>query len=84
MNSQRCLSCTAEVVFVPSAKSGRLMILDAQPRKDVVLVVESLEDYGWDFAAYPIDEDTRALVVDVYTDHHATCPEAASWKGRRR
>lgn len=22
--------------------------------------------------------------TDVYTDHHATCPEAAAWKGKRR
>ena len=29
--SDRCRSCQAEVVFVPSAKTGKPMILDANP-----------------------------------------------------
>jgi hypothetical protein len=34
--------------------------------------------------AEPDAPGTLARVVDVYTDHHATCPEAEAWKGRHR
>lgn len=72
-----CRSCEAEVVFVKSAATGRSMILDAKPAKGVVLTdsngqLELLEPWA------------RAAVVDVYTDHHVTCPDAASWRGRTR
>ncbi len=75
-----CRSCGAEVVFVPSAKSGATMILDAVPEKRIVLV--------------PADQVVRyademrgpfyARAQDAYTDHHATCPQADEWKGHRR
>lgn len=67
-----CRSCEAEVVFVPSATTGNPMILDAKPAKGVVLQ-----------RVMP-DGHATAAVVDVYTDHHATCPDAAAWKGKHR
>lgn len=78
-----CRSCEAEVVFVKSEKSGTPMILDAIPAKGVILVTESLSGVGSIPTKY-LDEDARADVVDVYTDHHATCPDAKAWDGRTR
>ena len=58
---QRCRSCDAEVVFVPSAATGKRMVLDASPRKGVVLI-DGIRG-----------ADSLAAAVSVYTDHHATC-----------
>jgi hypothetical protein len=79
-----CRSCDAEVVFVPSAKSGAPMILDAKPEKRVVLIDDSptRSSHQLAFAENPLN--AKAHVVSVYTDHHATCPNAADWKGRTR
>ena len=71
-----CRSCGADVVFVPSAKSGKPMILNAFPTKGVVIEQVILGPGPGD--------NQRAKVVDVYTDHHATCPKAADWKGKTR
>ncbi len=81
-----CRSCDAEVVFVPSAKSGKLMILDAKPTKGVVLTDGTMSIHGLVQVIGALDDASvpEACVVDVYTDHHGTCPDAASWKGRRR
>ena len=78
--SRQCRSCGAEVLFVPSAKSGKPMILDAKPEKRIVLVVGGHEN----LIAQPETAIYMARVVNTYTDHHATCPKAAEWKGRRR
>lgn len=69
-----CRSCEAEIVFVPSAKSGKAMILDAKPSKGVVLV--DLLAPG----TRKVSADSVARVVDVYTDHHATCPHFEDWR----
>lgn len=76
--SERCQSpgCGAEVIFVPSAKTGRPMILDAKPTKGVVL--------RGDLRIADSQPESVASVVDVYTDHHVTCPAAKAWKGRTR
>jgi hypothetical protein len=61
------------------------MILDAKSEKRIVLVpadTHRLEDhYSGKLGAYGPEV---AVVVDTYVDHHATCPQAAEWKGRRR
>lgn len=78
-----CRSCPAEVVFVKSATTGKAMILDAKPAKGVVLTDPTMNMHG----LLAFDDDpahAEARVVDVYTDHHVTCPDAAAWKGRRR
>jgi arginine repressor len=77
-----CRSCGAEVIFVPSAKTGKPMILDAKPEKRVVLVRSN--DQQVIYRATPGSADPAARVIDTYIDHHATCPQAAEWKGRRR
>lgn len=89
---ERCRSCKAEVVFVPSAKTGKAMILDAAPRKGVVLFngeVDPGDNLGLTLMdGYLVDDpasrDAKALVLDVYTDHHVTCPDSERWKGRHR
>jgi hypothetical protein len=74
----RCRSCGAEVFFVPSGSSTRVLIVDAKPEKRVVLT----DGAGrW---ISPQHESARAHIVDTYTDHHATCPDAEVWKGRNR
>lgn len=72
-----CKGCGAEVIFVPSAKSGKPMILDAKPTKGIVLV------YADEVLAPGNEPDPRARVSDVYTDHHATCPKAADFRRER-
>lgn len=80
----KCRSCQADVVFVPSAKSGKQMILDAVPANGVVLVDTG---HAMDAASVMVFGNvelggltTAARVVKVYTDHHATCPDAESWR----
>jgi hypothetical protein len=77
----KCASCDADVVFVPSAKSGKPMILNAKPAKGVIVTGESMH------GLFSLDEPggaSVARVVDVYTDHHVTCPAAAEWRGKTR
>lgn len=73
-----CRSCNAEVVFVRSATTGKNVILDAKPVKGIVLASQTGQ---LDSSA----EDPRfARVVDIYTDHHATCPHAEAWRDRSK
>ena len=86
---ERCRSCDGQVVFVPSATTGKPMILDAKPRKGVVVTIAPTEHGLGPLASRAtVRGETlpapSASVVDVYTDHHATCPDAASWKGKHR
>jgi len=78
-----CRSCKAEVVFVNSRKTHKPMILNAEPAKGVVVQNSTTGVYGGrvdpEFA-----EPLEASVVDVYTDHHVTCPNADEWKGKHR
>lgn len=69
-----CRSCDAEVVFVPSAKSGKAMILDVKPKKGIVL------DIAFPGTVERPAGEPVARVVDVYTDHHATCPNVGDWR----
>lgn len=80
-----CRSCHAAVVFAPSAKTGKAMILDAKVEKRIVFEPELVEwgQGGYGEQLYAKGE-TSARFVDVYVDHHATCPDAAAWKGKRR
>jgi hypothetical protein len=80
----RCQSCDAEVVFVPSARSGKAMILDAEPKKGVVLRWDDVGTIGDRLGEGDQHGAQVADIVNVYTDHHATCPHAAAWKGKHR
>jgi hypothetical protein len=84
-----CRSCGAEVVFVPSAKSGKPMILDAKPETRIVLRARGTgEDgpiaYSLAEATFLVENGGIAAVARVFTDHHVTCPKAKDWQGRTR
>jgi hypothetical protein len=82
MATCRGRGCGAEVVFVPSAKSGRPMVLDAKPAKGVVIYPDPIEAVGPGptFTGGGFEGRRVAAVVDVYTDHHATCPDAGAFR----
>lgn len=74
----KCRSCGAEVLFVPSAKTGKLMILNAKPAEGGLVVVENGK-------ARVVKKDelfagTFPADAQFYTDHHATCPQAQQWR----
>jgi hypothetical protein len=79
-----CRSCDAEVVFVRSAKSGRPMILDAVPAKGIVLRWDDAGTVGDRFGEGDGHGSQVADVLNVYTDHHGTCPNAGDWRGKTR
>ena len=74
MRADRCRSCKAEIRWVRSATSTKLLPLDLRPEKRVVLEQVPVGN----------EVEQRARVTDVYTSHFATCPAAAEWKGRHR
>lgn len=74
-DNSTCRSCGAPVRFVKSARSDAHMILDAKPVKNIVLVVAGHQLWEHESQGRPL-----ARVVDVYTDHHVTCPQHVRWK----
>jgi len=73
-----CRSCDAEVLFVPSAKTGTPMILDAVPDDAGNVLVRGGFAVVVSRAVQPLPGEQR------WMPHPATCPSAAAWKGRRR
>ena len=81
----RSSRCGAPVLFVPSAATGRTMCLDADPSPTGNVWLS----HGPDGKAVVLGKDAlRALRAGpearlLHTDHHATCPDAATFrKGR--
>ena len=76
-------NCGAEILFVKTEK-GKLQVLDAEPKKGVVLFTgDSNPRLRKTLAeAESTLTPTYSVVVDVFTDHHATCPDAALFEGR--
>ena len=64
--TSRCRSCGAEIVWLKTAASGKPMPVDAAPEKRVVIGEHS----------------GLAYVLETYTPHWATCPQAESWRRR--
>lgn len=73
-----CVSCGAQVIWVPTAASSRPMPLDAEPRGDgnVVMVMGTAHIVGR--GAARVEGQVR------YMPHHATCPQGKAWQGRTR
>jgi hypothetical protein len=67
---QKCRSCGADIVWAVTP-SGARQPLDAKPDKRIAL---EMSDDG----APPL-----ARIVNTYTPHHATCPDAERWRKRR-
>jgi len=77
----RCRACKAEVLWAKNADTGNTQILDAEPvPKGNLLKFET--PAGLMCRVIPPDERDG---LELHLDHHATCPEAASFrkKGRR-
>lgn len=73
----QCRSCNAPVRFVPSATTGKLMILNADPdpRGRILVRAGKAHVMGGLFDTH--HDELR------YTDHHATCPDAAKYRKRK-
>ena len=85
MTACRSSRCGAPVLFVPSSATGRTMILDGAPTAAGNVWLP----HGPDGKAVTLGPDAlRALRAGpearrMHTDHHATCPDAATFrKGR--
>ncbi len=85
--SDTCRSCHQPVLFVPSAKSGKPMILNAEPVEKRVVLIDRLHSTLAPAAEHErlrLEDRLAGAVVNAHTDHHATCPAAKNWKGRHR
>jgi hypothetical protein len=83
--------CRREVLFVPSAKSGKPMILDPVPVKGVIIEQRPNEcpdpqcgDSTWDHDCQLGGYTEAARVVDVYTAHQGTCEKLRAKQERDR
>lgn len=64
-----CKGCGADIEFVVSKTSGKLMPVDVESKQKRVAVV-SVTEGG--------DKEVRML--DTYISHHATCPNVADFR----
>lgn len=74
----KCRSCQAHVLWVQSASTGNMLIVDAEPVPNGNIAIKdgkAVHKKGGLF-----DE---LIEGPFYIDHHATCPEAARWKKRK-
>lgn len=72
-----CRACDAPVLFVPSAKTGATMILDAVPVAEGNVVIEG------DAARVLTRVEAAAATLFAekrYVSHFATCPRAADFR----
>ena len=67
---RECRSCGARIFWARTVNGNKIPI-DAEPAKRVVLTT----DHGADIVG--------AEVVDTFTPHHATCPNAAEHRKAR-
>lgn len=86
----KCRSCLAPIRWAPTAKAGAPMPLDYEPtvKGNVRLEPTAVRNGRQEVKAVvlgPIElELARAAGEELYMPHHATCPDAAEWKGARR
>jgi hypothetical protein len=78
-----CSACHAEVIFVPSARTGNKMILDAKPEKRIVLRWDDAGTYGDRLGEGDGHGTQVADVLNVYTDHHVTCPNVDDFRKKK-
>lgn len=72
---EQCRSCNAQVIWVrmfKSGKPGKMAPVDAAPVKMVQVKNEEMAP------------SLTGEVIEVYTPHFATCPDAAAWRGGGR
>lgn len=78
--TSNCGSCKAPVLFVPSATTGQLMILNAKPVEtgNIAIVDGKAVVMRGDLFEQMVSDGPR------YIDHHATCPDLAKWRNKKR
>ena len=71
-----CRSCKAPILWVKSAASRQIMILDAEPVEggNIAIVENEAHVYKGDLFDKELPPGPR------YIDHHATCPDAQKWR----
>ncbi len=80
-----CRSCKAPVIWAVTPKGKRAIIdaeADNQAKGNVYLI-----DLGADQITLAVTLSGEALnilnqLVDLRTDHHATCPDVEEWRGK--
>lgn len=79
-----CRSCGAAVRWVKSAKTGRVMPLDPEPRDDGNIVLLDRWQLNLRLArVLEHDEVTQERLFGIeprYVSHFATCPQADEWR----
>lgn len=76
---ERCRSCGARVIWRRNSSTGRWAPLDAEPNPAGNARVD---DESYSIVGPPSLFD--APDVERFMPHHATCPDAAAWRGRAR
>lgn len=77
LKEDRCRTCGAPIIWVKSEK-GKNMPLDAKPEKRVVI------NPAWGGEPSPMDGSFTGFVQATYVSHYSTCPQAQSWRGKKR
>lgn len=81
-----CRSCDAPVMFAVNIDTGKRMILNAAIDQDRGNVL--VDPRGATVRCRIVDRAEAARQRDagaaLYLSHHATCPDAATWRSRGR
>lgn len=75
-----CRSCRASIEFVRTP-AGRAMPLDTEPTGDGNVQVR--DDVAHVLGPLEVAALTDGERAELRMPHHATCPQAGDWKGRR-
>jgi hypothetical protein len=73
--------CGADIIDVRTIK-GAKQVLDAEPTKGIVMVDAVIGDQL--ASGFKAPETMVSRVVNVWTDHHATCSAFKAYQERRR
>lgn len=78
-NQARCKSCNALIMWLRNDRTGKMSPIDAAPNiNGNCLVLDDDEHYHVLAKIDAIAQDPSR----IYTNHFATCPEAAQWKSK--
>lgn len=83
--TEACRSCQAPIIWCTTER-GRAMPVDAQPSTGGNLLLRRRIEYkgNCDPLAVLIDATHRFGRTDLHTSHFATCPNAETWRTKRR
>lgn len=75
----RCASCSAEILWAVSTKTGKLMPVDPAPTRMGTLLITNRDGQAW---ATPLSK--MAAPGPLHVSHFATCPNAASHRKEKK